>query len=66
MGNVIKRTSRKERFKWIKSTQKFNEDFIKNCSEDSAVDYFLMLILNILKNYINYTMMIIFARQNEN
>ena len=28
-------------FEWIKTTSKFNEDFLKNYSEDSYIRYFV-------------------------
>ena len=28
-------------FKWVKNLSKFNEDFIKNCDENSDKGYFL-------------------------
>ena len=43
-------------FKWTIGTSQFNEDFIKNCNEESDEGYFLMLMFNILKNYLNFLM----------
>ena len=37
---------------WIKNTSSFNEDFIKNYSEESDEGYFLEVDVNILKNCI--------------
>ena len=43
-------------FEWIKDTSKFNEDFIKNCNEESDEGYFLKLMFNILKFYMDFIM----------
>ena len=43
-------------FKWTIDTSQFNEDFIKNCNEESDEGYFLMLMFNIFKNYLNFLM----------
>ena len=43
-------------FEWIKDTSQFNEDFIKNYNEESDEKYFLKLMFNILKNYMNLLM----------
>ena len=40
-------------FEWIEDTFPFNEDFIKNYNKKSDKGYFLEVMLNILKNYIN-------------
>ena len=37
-------------FEWIKYTFQFNEDFIKNYKKESGKEYFLNLMINILKN----------------
>ena len=43
------------KFEWIEDTSQFIEDFIKHFSE--AMKYILLkLMLNILKNYINFIM----------
>ena len=42
-------------FEWIKGTSQFNEDFFKNCNEESNEGYFLKLIFNILKIYLIFT-----------
>ena len=39
MGNVSKASSNK--FEWLEETCQFNEDFIKNYSEESDKGYFL-------------------------
>ena len=39
MGNVSKASSNK--FEWIEETCQFNEDFIKNYSEESDKGYFI-------------------------
>ena len=41
-------------FQWIKNTSQFNEDFIKNLNEESDEGYFLEVMFNILKNYMNF------------
>ena len=38
MGNVTKASSK---YLWIKGTSQFNEDFIKNCNQESDERYFL-------------------------
>ena len=43
-------------FEWIKDTPQFNEDFMKNYNEERDKDTFLTLMLNILKNYMNFKM----------
>ena len=43
-------------FEWIKDTSLFNEDFIKNYTEESDKDILLKLRFNILKNYMNFIM----------
>ena len=47
-----------DNFEWIKDNSQFNEDFIKNCYEESDKGYFLKLMFNILKNYMNFIMII--------
>ena len=43
-------------FEWIKHTSQFNKDFIKNYDEKAMNDIFLKLVINILKNYMTFTM----------
>ena len=43
-------------FEWIGDTSQFNEDFIKNYNEESDERYFLKLMFNILKNYMDFIM----------
>ena len=43
-------------FEWIKDTYQLNEDFIKNCNEDSDEGYFLEVDVQYLENYINFIM----------
>ena len=43
-------------FAWFKDTSQFNEDFIKNYNEEINEGYFLKLMFNILKNYMNFIM----------
>ena len=52
---TISQTLSINNFDWVKDTQ-FNEDFIKNYNEESDEGYFLKLIFNILKNYMNFIM----------
>ena len=41
-------------FEWIKDTSQFNENFLKNYNEESDEGYFLKLMFNVLKNYMNF------------
>ena len=41
-------------FEWIKHTSQFNEDFIENYDEESDEGYFLEVMFNISKVYINF------------
>ena len=41
-------------FEWIKYNSQFNEDFIKNYNAESDEGFFLRLLFNILKNYMNF------------
>ena len=41
-------------FGWIEDTSQFNGDFIKTIMEKVMKDIFLKLMLNILKNYMNF------------
>ena len=43
-------------FVWVEDTPQFIEDFIKSYDEESYEGYFLRLMFNILKNYMNFTM----------
>ena len=43
-------------FEWIEETSQFYEDFIKNYNEESYERYFLEVMFNILKNYMNFIM----------
>ena len=43
-------------FEQIKDTSQFNKDFIKKYNEKSDERYFMRLMLNILKNYMNFIM----------
>ena len=43
-------------FEWIKDTSQFNEDFIKDCNEESDEDVLMKLMFNILKNYMKFIM----------
>ena len=36
-------------FEWVKNTSQFNEDFIKNYSEDNDTGYFLEFIIQYLR-----------------
>ena len=45
---------------WIKDTSQFNEDFIKNYNEESDEEYFLQLMFNILKYFMNLIMIFCF------
>ena len=44
------------KFEWIEDTSKFNEEFIKSYNKESDEGYFLELIFNIPKNYMNFIM----------
>ena len=41
-------------FEWIEDTSQFNED-LQNYNEESDEGSFLKLLFNILKNYMNFT-----------
>ena len=43
-------------FEWIKDTSELNEDFMKNFNEESDEGFFLKLMFNILKTYMNFIM----------
>ena len=48
-------------FEWIKDTSQFNEDFIKNYNEENdGRIFFLKLMFNILKNYMDFIMIYFF------
>ena len=51
------------RFKWIKETSQFYDNFIKNYEENSDIGYFLKSMLNILKNYMTFTMIYHFCQK---
>ena len=40
-------------FEWNNDTYQFDEDFIKNYNEESDEGYFLKLMFNTQKNYMN-------------
>ena len=40
-------------FEWINDTYQFDKDFIKNYNEESDEGYFLKLMFNTQKNYMN-------------
>ena len=42
-------------FEWIETTSQFNEGFIKNYDQESDEDIFLMLMFNVQKIYIIFT-----------
>ena len=42
-------------FEWIEATSQFNEGFIKNYDQESDEDIFLMLMFNVQKIYIIFT-----------
>ena len=46
---------------WIGNTSQFNKDFIENYNEESDEGYFLKLMLNILKNYMTFTLVYQFS-----
>ena len=39
------------KFEWIKDTSQFNEDFIKNCNEESNEGYFLEVNIQYPKKF---------------
>ena len=55
-GWAMSQKLRVNNFKWIKDTSQFIEDFIKNNNEESNEGYFLEVVFNILKNYMNFLM----------
>ena len=62
-GWVILQKRPVNNFAWIEDTSQFNEDFIKNYNEESDTGYFLKLMLNILKNYMNVIMIYHFYQE---
>ena len=42
-------------FEWIEATSQFNEGFIKSYDQESDEDIFLMLMFNVQKIYIIFT-----------
>ena len=55
-GWVLSQKPPVNNFEWIEDTSQFNEDFLKNCNEESDEGYFLKLMFNILNNYMNFIM----------
>ena len=45
---------------WIKGTSQFIEDFKKSYNEANDEGYFLKLMLDIMKNYVNFIMIYCF------
>ena len=44
-------------FEWVENTSQFNEDFLKNTIIKKVMkDIFLKMMLNILKNYMHFSM----------
>ena len=43
-------------FEWIKDTSQFNEDLVKNSSEESDEGYFFEVDAQYPKNYMNFKM----------
>ena len=43
-------------FEWIEETSRFNEDFLKNFNDESDEGYFLEMIFNIPRKYMNFIM----------
>ena len=41
-------------FEWIEETSRFNEDFLKNFNDESDEGYFLEMIFNIPRKYMNF------------
>ena len=50
------------KLEWIEDTSQINEDFMKRYTEES--DEGLQLMLNILKNYINFIMIYRFYQKD--
>ena len=44
------------KFEWIEETSHFSENVIKNYNEESDAGYFLKLMFNTQKNYMNFIM----------
>ena len=53
-------------FNWIKDTFQFNEDFIKTIIKKVIQDIFLKLMFNILKNYMNFLIILTFLLERKN
>ena len=53
-GLAMSQTLSVNNFKWIKDTSRFNEHFIKSYNEESDEGYFLKLMFNIMKSYMNF------------
>ena len=41
-------------FEWIEDTSQYNEDFTKNCNEESDEVYFLEVDVQYLEKYMNF------------
>ena len=41
-------------FEWIEDTSQYNEDFTKNCNEESDEVYFLEADVQYLEKYMNF------------
>ena len=52
-------------FECIEETSQFNEDFIKNCDEDSDIGYFLEFEIQYSKKLHDLQIITIFTRKNE-
>ena len=52
-GWVVSQMLPVNNFEWINDTYQFDEDFIKNYNEESDEGYFLKLMFNTQKNYMN-------------
>ena len=53
-------------FNWIEDTFQFNEDFIKTIIKKVIQDIFLKLMFNILKNYMNFLIILTFLLERKN
>ena len=53
-------------FEWVQDISEFNEDLINTIMKKVMKNIFTKLIFNILKNYLTFTMVYIFAWKNEN
>lgn len=50
-------------FRWAGNKSKFDEDFIKNLNEKNDKDIFLNSMFNILKKYMNFTVVYNFKQK---